>query len=120
MSDGVEHGSDEGRQGSGGVCDGYMPNKTFTCERATQKVVLIDNHSEVVGEGDAAAGGDQGLGFYWFVAVAGKQPRRIEPVLSEDMFGQVSCASVMCPDPGIAGKVGCIDHRGFGKAVGGG
>lgn len=32
VSDGVEHGSDNWRQGSGGVCDGYLPNKAFTCE----------------------------------------------------------------------------------------
>jgi hypothetical protein len=79
--------------------------------------VLIDNHREVVGEGYAAAGGDQGLGLYGFVAVAGKQPRWIEPVPAEDMFGQVGCASVVRPDPGIAGKVGWIDHWGQGKAV---
>ena len=31
-SDGVGHGSYNWRQGSGGVCDGYLPNKAFTCE----------------------------------------------------------------------------------------
>jgi hypothetical protein len=120
VSDGVEHGSYNWRQGSDGVCDGYVPNKAFTCEGAAQQVVLIDDHGEVMGEGDAAAGRDQGLGLYGFVAVAGKQPRWIEPVPAEDMFGQVGCASVVRPDPRIAGQVGWIDHWGFGKAVDGG
>jgi hypothetical protein len=30
VSDGVKHGSYNWRQGSGGVCDGYLPNKAFT------------------------------------------------------------------------------------------
>jgi hypothetical protein len=75
--DGVEHGSYNWRQGSGGVRDGYVSNKAFACEGATQEVALVDNHGEVVGEGDTPAGADQGLGLHGFVAVAGQQPRRI-------------------------------------------
>jgi hypothetical protein len=70
--DGVEHGLRGWRQGSGGLGDGDAPNEAFTVEGAGQDVVRVDDHGEVVGEGDTAAGGDQGLGFHGFVAVAGQ------------------------------------------------
>jgi hypothetical protein len=115
--DGVEHGSYGWREGSDGVGDGYAPNEAFAGEVTAQEVVLVDDHGAVVGEGDTAAGGDQGLDFDGFVAVAGQPPRRIEPVSDEDVLGQVGCAAVVRPDPGLAGKVGWVDQWGLGHAV---
>ena len=71
LLEGVEDGAYGWCQRSGGICGRHAPDGGLTVEGPAHEVVLVDDDGEVVDEGDTAAGGDEGLCFDGFVAVAG-------------------------------------------------
>lgn len=86
-----------------------MPNAGFPGERTDDELVAVDQHGQVMGERDAAAGRDQGLGLDRLVAVTGQEPGRIQPMPGQDVLGQVGGAAVLGPDPGLLAEVCWVD-----------
>ncbi len=79
----------------------------------------VDEHVELIGEGDAVAGDHVDLGLDRFVAVAGQDQRWAQPGLGQDVVEQSGGRAVVGPDPGLAGQVPEGEHRPVGQRMAG-
>jgi hypothetical protein len=79
--------------------------------------VSTDDDGEVVGQGDAPPGGDEGLGLERFVAVPGVQQWRSDPGTGQDEVDAARRRAVVRPDPGVGCEVGDRDPVVCGEPV---
>jgi hypothetical protein len=80
----------------------------------------VDEHVQLVGDGDAVAGGDERLCLDGFVPVSGEHDRRSQVRGRQDVVDEPSRRAVVRPDPGVVGEVAQRDGGGVGQWVGGG
>jgi hypothetical protein len=94
-----------------------VPDASASGERAGDYLLWVDDHVEVVCNGDAAPGCNEGLRFDGLLAVARAHDGRVEILLAEDVVDVASGRTVVGPDPGFIAEVLQADDPFSGKMV---
>src|SRR5437588_7308461 len=108
-------GGGAARAGHGGGLN--APDASTPGERAGDYLFWVHDDVEVVCNGDAAAGGNEGLGFDGLVAVARRHDGRVEIVLAEEVVDVAGGRTVVRSDPGLVAEVLEADVLLSGKVV---
>src|SRR5215218_763031 len=83
----------------------HPPHRGAACERHDRDLVGRDEDVQIVGDGDAAPGGDERLGLDRLVAVPGEEQGRVDATAARDVVDEARRRAAMRADPGLAGEV---------------